>query len=161
MSEVAQAIDPERVRCGVTARSKKHVLEILSALLAAGPTRQTAPEIFAGLNERERLGSTSLGNGVAVPHYRDAELATPTAALLILSDAVNFDTSDDDGIDIVLGILLPPGDGSQYIDALTHVLSQRDCVTMLRRAGSPESICAMLVARLNEVNNAPAAISTE
>ena len=154
--EITETINADRVLCGVTARSKKHALEILSTLLAAGPTRQTAAEIFAGLNSRERLGSTSLGNGAAIPHCRDTGLEDATAALLILAVPVDFDTAEDEGVDVILGVLLPKAEARRDLDALTRVLSERDCIAMLRRADAPDTVCSILATRLTEDQDAAA-----
>ena len=153
--EITETINAERVLCGVAARSKKHALEILSTLLASGPTQLTAPEIFAGLNSREKLGSTSLGNGAAIPHCRDTGLEEATAALMVLAAPVEFDTAEDEGVDVILGVLLPPAEAREDLDALAQALSARDCVTMLRRANAPDTACTILATRLTEDTSAP------
>ena len=146
-----QAIQPERILCRVEARSKKHALEVLSALLAAGSTARSAPEIFAGLTERERLGSTSLGNGAAVPHSKDEGVGAPITALITLATPVDFDTSDEQAIDVVAGMLLPNGGVSSELGAVAEALRQPDCLMQLRRARSPEAVCEILAARLQNI----------
>lgn len=157
--QTTETINADRVLCGVTARSKKHALEILSTLLAAGPTRRTAAEIFAELSNRERLGSTSLGNGAAIPHCRDNELEDATAALVILTAPIDFDTAEDEGVDVILGVLLPATEARRALDALTRALSERDCIGMLRRANAPDTVCTILATRLTEEQDASASTS--
>lgn len=151
-----RAIQPERILCRVEARSKKHALEVLSALLAAGGTARTAPEIFAGLTERERLGSTSLGNGAAVPHSKDEAVGEPITALITLATPVDFDTSDAQAIDVLFGMLLPNGETSVDLGAVTEALRQPDCLLQLRRARSPAAVCEILAARLQKLETSTA-----
>jgi PTS system nitrogen regulatory IIA component len=102
-----EIIKPDSVLCNAQARSKKHCLEILGELLAR-PVPQIANEdIFERLIERERLGCTSLGLGVAFPHCRVAGLDRSIAALIKLSAPVDFDSPDGEPVDLVFGLIVP------------------------------------------------------
>ena len=74
---MAQALPPERVRCSVEARSKKHALELVSQLLAEPEDELTPSDLFCSLIQRERLGCTGLGQGVALPHGRSSMISEP------------------------------------------------------------------------------------
>ncbi len=102
-----EIIKPESVLCNAQARSKKHCLEILSELLVRQIPHLASEDIFEGLIERERLGCTSLDQGVAFPHCRVAGLESNTAALIKLSEPVDFDSSDGELVDIVFGMMVP------------------------------------------------------
>lgn len=95
------------VLCNVRARSKKHCLEILSELLARTTPDIANEEIFAHLIERERLGCTSLENGVAFPHCRLSGVKASFSALMKLSDPVEFDSPDGKPVDLVFGLMVP------------------------------------------------------
>ena len=102
-----QIIKPDSVLCNAQARSKKHCLEILSELLVRPVPHIASEEIVARLIERERLGCTSLGRGVAFPHCRAPGVATTIAALIKLSEPIDFDSSDGEPVDIVFGLIVP------------------------------------------------------
>lgn len=133
-------LKPENVLCGVSARGKKHCLEILSELLASASPGTPHEEIFAKLAERERLGSTALGNGVALPHCRFTGVAETSGVLLKLSDAVDFESSDDEPVDLVFGMMVPEEITETHhreIATVADALKDPSVQERLRSAGSP------------------------
>jgi PTS system nitrogen regulatory IIA component len=102
-----QIIKPDSVLCNAQARSKKHCLEILSELLVRSVPGINSEDIFERLVERERLGCTSLDQGVAFPHCRVEGLDTTIAALIRLSEPVDFDSPDGELVDLVFGLMVP------------------------------------------------------
>ena len=102
-----EIIKPDSVLCNAQARSKKHCLEILSELLVRQIPHLASEDIFERLIERERLGCTSLDQGVAFPHCRVDGIDNNTAALIKLSEPVDFDSSDGELVDIVFGMMVP------------------------------------------------------
>ena len=128
----------DRVRVNVEASSRKDALQSLSLLLASGPGSLTAAEIFELLDQRERLGSTCLGNGVAVPHGRDPALDQPVGALLRFVTPVDFDAGEDAEISVAVGLMLPEqeaGDLSTVVSALRRAASPQ----ALQSAATPEA----------------------
>lgn len=102
-----EIIKPESVLCNAQARSKKHCLEILSELLVRANPDISNELIFENLIVRERLGCTSLGKGVAFPHCRVDGLGNSTAALIKLSEPVDFEAGDGKPVDLVFGLIVP------------------------------------------------------
>lgn len=102
-----EIIKPDSVLCNAQARSKKHCLEILSELLVRQVPQFAAEDIFERLIERERLGCTGLDQGVAFPHCRVEGLEANVAALIKLSEPVDFDSADGELVDIVFGMMVP------------------------------------------------------
>jgi nitrogen PTS system EIIA component len=102
-----EIIQPDSVLCNARARSKKHCLEILSELLVRSMPEISSDDILVNLIGRERLGCTSLDNGVAFPHCRVDGIDSSVAALLKLSDAVDFDSPDGEAVDLVFGLVVP------------------------------------------------------
>ena len=100
-------IKPDNVLCNAHAGSKKHCLEILSELLAQNNPDIANEEIFKNLIERERLGCTSLTEGVAFPHCRVNGASKSVGAVMKLSEAVDFDSSDGVPVDLVFGLMVP------------------------------------------------------
>ena len=112
-----EIIKPDSVLCNAHARSKKHSLEILSELLARSELGIASDDIFARLVERERLGCTSLEQGVAFPHCRVDGLKISAAALIKLSEPVDFDSQDGEDVDLVFGLIVPAEvDDSHHAD---------------------------------------------
>ncbi|HNP36990.1 MAG TPA: PTS sugar transporter subunit IIA [Woeseiaceae bacterium] len=140
---LAQLIKSDSVLCNAHARSKKHCLEILSELLVRDIPDISAEDIFESLIGRERLGCTGLSNGVAFPHGRVEGLTTSHAALIKLSDAVDFDSADGEAVDLVLGLLVPKElKESDYadIDLITGLLSDPKLRKELRACNTSKEL---------------------
>ena len=130
------------------ATSKKRVLENLSRLLAANSENLTAEKIFQVLLERERLGSTGLGKGVAIPHARVPDLTHTVAAMLTLAEPVDFEAADGQPIDIAFGLLVPEDDSENHLQHLSRLVTLfRDagCYSKIRQAGNAEAVFEYLL----------------
>ena len=133
--QLEKIIKPDGVLCNATARSKKHCLEILSELLVRSRPEISSDLIFRCLNDRERLGCTGLDRGAAFPHCRVADLENSTAALIKLSEPVDFDSADGEPVDLVFGMMVPTVlDDSHYADIkmVTRVLADEGLRSRLR-----------------------------
>ena len=95
--EITDLISGERVVCDREVASKKRAIEVLSELLATGQAGLTARPIFDSLIGRERLGSTGLGHGVALPHGRFQQSERAIGAFVKLKKGVDFDAIDQIG----------------------------------------------------------------
>lgn len=140
-------IKPDSVLCNAQARSKKHCLEILSELLVRARPEIANEDVFAGLIERERLGCTSLGAGVAFPHCRADGLDISIGALIKLSEPVEFDAQDGEAVDLVFGLIVPAEVDDQdqaRICGISELLSDRDLRERLRGATSSKELYTAL-----------------
>ncbi len=116
---ITELLSTERVaRCNDVG-SKKRLLEQLSELLAGGAPGLSDNEIFEALINREKLGSTGLGKGLAIPHGRLDNLDYPICAFIKLDEAVDFDASDGEPVDLVFALLVPTESTEEHL----HVLS--------------------------------------
>jgi PTS system nitrogen regulatory IIA component len=104
---ITDLITPERIVCDCEVTSKKRVIEVLSERLATGQADLTARPIFDSLINRERLGSTGLGHGVALPHGRFSQSQQAIGAFIKLRKGVDFDAIDRQPVDLVFGLLVP------------------------------------------------------
>lgn len=141
-------IKPDRVLCNAHARSKKHCLEILSELLVRSNPDIANEFIFEGLINRERLGCTSLDKGVAFPHCRVDSLANSTAALIKLSEPVDFEAADGEPVDIIFGLMVPKAiEDCHYADIgmITEALKDDGLRARLREAGSSSDLYNALI----------------
>ena len=128
-------IQPDAVLCNASARSKKHCLEILSELLVRSTPEITSESIFECLFDRERLGCTSLDDGAAFPHCRVKGIEKSVAALIRLSEPIDFDAADGEPVDLVFGMMVPDdiSDADRAeIKRITHVLNDDELRTRLR-----------------------------
>ena len=122
--------------------SKKRVFE--SAAEAFGDAAGLSKEaVYRGLLDRERLGSTALGDGVAIPHCRIDDCDAPLGCLMTLSDPVDFSAPDGEGVDIVLVLLVPTEATQAHLDLLAGVvtfLSEDSTRASIRGAIEPEEL---------------------
>ncbi|MFW5426930.1 MAG: PTS sugar transporter subunit IIA, partial [Methylophagaceae bacterium] len=103
----ALLVNSDNIQCqDSTATSKKRVIETISHLLAANTGLISDDAIFDALFDRERLGSTGIGKGVAIPHARVPGITHTIAAMLTLNRPVNFDATDKKSVDIVFALLV-------------------------------------------------------
>lgn len=144
--ELADILSEEAVLVCPTLASKHDVLMML-ADKAAELTGQPAAEIFEALNDRESLGSTGLGNGIAVPHGKFSPLKGVVAVFLKLGKPVEFEAVDDQKVDIVMMLLAPMGAGADHLKALARVariLRTDSIADALRRTDDPRRLYAVL-----------------
>jgi len=118
--DITDLIAPEAVFGGLKPRSKKQLLQEL-AERAAKLTGQNARDIFDVLLQRERLGSTGIGQGVAIPHGRLPGLNRIHAMFARLPTPIDFEAVDDEAVDIVFLLLAPECAGADHLKALARV----------------------------------------
>jgi len=136
-------IKPDGVLCNARARSKKHCLEILSQLLVRDFPDIASEDVFEGLIERERLGCTSLAQGVAFPHCRVEGLRHSAAVVMKLSDKVDFDAPDDEPVDLVFGLAVPADLDTELqseVTEITRLLSDSELRARLREATTSKEL---------------------
>lgn len=145
--KIEDLIVQERVSCNNEATSKKKVLEALSQLLATDLDDVSAEEIFDSLINRERLGSTGLGKGVALPHARLAGREKATGAFIKLQTPVDFDALDNQPTDLLFSLLVPDHFTDEHLDILAElakVFSNESFCQALRESDSEEKLFKLL-----------------
>ncbi|MCO6411515.1 MAG: PTS IIA-like nitrogen regulatory protein PtsN [Thiogranum sp.] len=118
---ISDLLSPDRVACRQDSSSKKRSLEILGKLLADALPEFTEGEIFNSLISRERLGSTGLGKGVALPHGRLQGLKQPIAAAVTLAESVDFDAIDGQPVDLLFALLVPEESTDEHLQILARL----------------------------------------
>ena len=119
--EISQLISPHRVVCLSGINSKKRLLENMGQLLSYGIDGSNPTDIFHHLVERERLGSTGLGHGVALPHARSGTHDMAVGAFIRLDKAVDFDSPDSQPADLIFGLLVPEHHTSEHLEILASL----------------------------------------
>ncbi len=136
-------LPPENISYDAPGGSKKRVLEHLSHFLNDRMVEVDADELYLGLLARERLGSTGIGEGIAIPHCRMASCHKITGALLKLSDPVDFDAIDGSPVDIVFALIVPEEQNDEHLQvlsAIAELLQEEGIRTQLREANSNEAL---------------------
>ncbi|WP_135079781.1 PTS IIA-like nitrogen regulatory protein PtsN [Terasakiella sp. SH-1] len=146
--EISDILTPERVVAGLRATSKKQALQEL-ARHASEVTGLNERAIFDVLLERERLGTTGVGSGIAIPHGKLNELDGLYGLFARIEKPVDFDSIDDDPVDLVFLLLAPEGAGADHLKALARV----------SRLLRDDSVCEKL--RGSDTNEALYSILTE
>jgi nitrogen PTS system EIIA component len=137
----------ERVGCGVEAASKKRVLEQLGQRLAESSQDLTQDEVFDALLERERLGSTGLGKGIALPHARMSKITQSVAAFIQLPEGIDFDAIDSQPVDLAFAMLVPEEATEEHLQLLAKLAQMFDdseFCSDLRSAGSTERLLQLI-----------------
>ena len=141
---------PDAVLACVKASGKKALLAELAAKAAAF-YKLDERRLFDRLLERERLGSTGIGGGIAIPHGRMAGLEKPVGLFARLGHPVDFDSIDERPVDAVFLLLAPEGAGADHLKALARVsrlLRDRSLVEKLRATENADALYALLVETL-------------
>lgn len=143
---IADILGPGAILCDLKAQNKKQLLHEL----AEGLSAQSAVEaraIFDTLMQREKLGSTGLGGGIAVPHGRLAALSRVHGLFARLASPVSFDSIDGEPVDIVFALVSPDHAGADHLTALARVsrlLRDQKTLAKLRGTASTEGLYAII-----------------
>jgi len=145
-SDIADLITPRGVIAQLRAPTKRQVLQEL-ARRASTMTNIPDKRIYDALAERERLGTTGIGTGIAVPHCRLPELTRLYGMFARLERAVPFEAIDDQPVDLVFLLLAPTDAGAEHLKALARVsrlLRDKAMCEKLRGANSADALYALL-----------------
>ena len=145
--EISDLLKPEAVISGLKAGSKKQVLQEL-ARHAAQITGVNDKKIFETLLERERLGTTGVGNGIAIPHGKLSEFKRLYGLFAKLYKPIDFDAIDEQPVDLIFLLLAPEGAGADHLKALARVSRLlRDARTCekLRGADTADGLYMLLI----------------
>ena len=118
---ITDLLMPDRASCRENVGSKKRLLEYSSELLASSSPGLSQNEIFNALINREKLGSTGLGKGVAIPHGRIAALERPVCAFVKLASPVDFDATDGQPVDLIFTLLVPEDSTEEHLQVLSTI----------------------------------------
>ncbi|MDH3980457.1 MAG: PTS IIA-like nitrogen regulatory protein PtsN [Gammaproteobacteria bacterium] len=144
---ITSLLSPERVVVCDDIASKKRLLEHLGELLGSSSPRLSKQVIFDALINREKLGSTGLGKGVAIPHGRMAELEEPVCAFIRVKNPVDFDASDGKPVDLVFSLLVPEESTEEHLQVLStiaEIFSNTGICNALRQCDDGASVLDQL-----------------
>ena len=144
---ISDLLSPERIRCDVQSSSKKRLLELISEELARNTDEFSKREIFESLIARERLGSTGLGKGVAIPHGRVKGSQHVQAAFIRLKKPLPFDAMDGEPVDLLFCLAVPEDCGEDHLKLLAQVaelFGDPELLQELRQAPAPAELLQLL-----------------
>lgn len=139
-SAIDSILTPERTVKSAPVSSKKKVLEYLGSFIADHIPESSADDIYERLLNRERMGSTGIGEGIAIPHCRLKQCNKTFGVLLQLEQPIDFDAIDQQPVDLIFALLVPEEATDEHLQTLSMLaqkLSQADYREALRN--SPDS----------------------
>ncbi len=145
--QISDILSIDRILCGAESTSKKGALEELARLIAKTDPSLTHTEIFSCLVVREKLGSTGLGKGVAIPHARFEHSSNTVAAFIQLKECINFDSVDQQPVDLIFAFLVPEDSTDEHLQILSkhaEMFSDNSLLDRLRVESRPEEILEVL-----------------
>ena len=143
---ISALLSPDRIFIDADISSKKRLLEFIANAVA---TQFNLPQsaLFNNLLDRERLGSTGLGKGFAIPHARLVNLDTTIACFIRLDQPVNFEAPDNQPVDLVFAIIIPENATDEHLkilSSLAKIFSQSEICEAIRNAGSGEEVARII-----------------
>jgi PTS system nitrogen regulatory IIA component len=140
MTSLLQVLSAERTFIGNFGASKKKVLQTLAEQIS--PSLGDVPEhaLFDQLIARERLGSTGIGSGVAVPHCRLEGISKPIAALVKLDSPIDFEAIDHKPVDLIFVLIVPPDATDEHLQLLANVVERVNNSATLSQIRSSQTV---------------------
>jgi len=143
MPALKTILTPGRTACRVPGISKKRLFETIAEIICANEPNLPYDDVLSRLIAREKLGSTGMGKGIAIPHCRASNCSKPIGALITLEEPIPFDAPDDQPVDLLFVLLVPEEADQQHLDILASVarlFSQDDYCAALRNAQDSRSL---------------------
>lgn len=140
LSDISKLLSPERTKFVQELESKKRVFDTLAQLLSKKQTQLDKDTIFDCLIKRDKLGSTTLGGGIALPRAR-VPISKPYAALLVLKEGIDLETPDKKPVSVFLVLLLPESTPEYYSDMIANLMlkiSSRPVASELSEISEPQ-----------------------
>ena len=140
-------LDFDSIRTNLSAGNKRSLLQQISNL-AGNKLALNGADILASVSEREKLGSTGFGNGVAIPHGKIEGLDRIYCLFARLAEPVDYKAIDGRPVDLVFLLLSPPDAGGEHLKALAAIsrVTRHDAILeKMRGARSPDALAAVLI----------------
>jgi nitrogen PTS system EIIA component len=144
---ISDILSPDCVFPNMECHSKKDALDTLAKTIANSDNSISQPEVFDCLIARERLGSTGLGNGIAIPHGRLKNGKKTLAAFIQLDSGVEYDAVDKIPVDLLFALIVPEDSTEEHLQTLAtlaEMFSNTETIQKLRQSDSPADIYSIL-----------------
>ncbi|MDG2174947.1 MAG: PTS IIA-like nitrogen regulatory protein PtsN [Gammaproteobacteria bacterium] len=154
--QIESILSPELTFCNVQCESKKRLLETSAELIAEKVPSVDANQIYNALIAREQLGSTGLGNGIAIPHCRVPKCESTIGCLIKLEKGIDFDAIDGEPIDLLFYLLVPENTIEGHLEVLRNLaerFNKNEYCANLRACNSNSSLFAAATIELPDSEN--------
>ncbi|MEZ9666982.1 PTS IIA-like nitrogen regulatory protein PtsN [Vibrio breoganii] len=145
--QINEVLSLDCTKSAVHCTSKKRALELISQI-AATHTGHDSTDLFECMLGREKLGSTGIGNGIAIPHARMSNSDKAIAVLLQCDEAIEFDAIDNRPVDLLFALLVPEDQCKEHLKTLSCMaerLNDKKILKQLRHAKSDEELFEIMI----------------
>ncbi len=140
-------LTPDCTFCAISGTSKKRVLDKICTIAASKIPDHTPYELVESLTQREKLGSTGIGNGIAIPHGRLTNTESVVAVVVTTEEPVNFDAIDNKPVDIFVALFVPEESCQNHLTTLQSIaklFSNKDTAKKVRKCQSNEELFELI-----------------
>lgn len=147
-------IIPEFVVCKApNITNKKEALQKISDIISHADHRVRYKDILEALLQREKLGSTGIGKGAAIPHARVSNVKNPLCVAMTLDKPIDFDSEDKQKVDLIFGLIVPENAPEEHLEILSSLVTQLSDPKFresMRKAKSNEELYESITSTKNE-----------
>jgi PTS system nitrogen regulatory IIA component len=143
MNFLSQILTPQRTVCRVAGVDKQHLFKSIARIVCDDQQSLPYEEVLERLLTREKLGSTAMGQGIAIPHCRVSHCKRPLGSLLTLQEPIPFDAPDGVPVDLLFVLLVPAEAHQEHLDILANIaqlISKADICARLRACSDDRSL---------------------
>lgn len=144
--DISSLLSSNRVLCQQESTSKKRVLEDIAEHMSDNHTELSANDVFNALIAREKLGSTGIGNGIAIPHCRIADCKKVMAMLVTLKQGIDFDAIDNEKVDVIFVLVVPEDANDNHLKTLASIAEKFSSEETLKKVRAAEDNQALILA---------------
>ncbi|GAA5645733.1 PTS IIA-like nitrogen regulatory protein PtsN [Vibrio proteolyticus] len=147
--QLSEVLSLDCTKSAVHCTSKKRALEMISEIVAEH-TGLNSTELFECMLSREKMGSTGIGNGIAIPHARMSESDKAVAVLLQCDEPIEFDAIDNRPVDLLFALLVPDAQCKEHLQTLSKMaerLNDKQILKQLRSAQSDQELYDVMINR--------------
>lgn len=147
--QLSEVLSLDCTKSAVHCTSKKRALEMISEIVAEH-TGLNSTELFECMLSREKMGSTGIGNGLAIPHARMSESDKAVAVLLQCDEPIEFDAIDNRPVDLLFALLVPDAQCKEHLQTLSKMaerLNDKQILKQLRSAQSDQELYDIMINR--------------
>tara|TARA_R110000868_G_scaffold28031_2_gene105456 strand:+ start:2588 stop:3049 length:462 start_codon:yes stop_codon:yes gene_type:complete len=145
--QIMDIINSDLIQFGVDIKTKKQALQLISKLFVAQDSNLDEKEIYHALLAREKLGSTIVGHGVAIPHCKNSQITDPIACIIRLKSYIDFSSSSYQKVNLIFGLIVPENNNNEHLRILSKIASLIDDKNIrdkLYKTQNPEDILIAL-----------------
>ncbi len=150
--KLIEILSPSCTLCNAPMTSKKRILEEICSLVVKSNPALDVHDLLESLLEREKMGSTGIGNGIAIPHGRLAEAEQAIAVLVTTQEPIDFDAIDNKKVDIFIALFVPAeacDDHLSTLQSIAKLFSQTETGRLIRKCQNDDELFT-LVKQLSE-----------